>query len=98
MQSCSKKSWYVFWVRSQAERLVNVGLHHKQFEVLNPTYQALSIRRDRRKFLTRPIFNGYMVVHTLLNPECHLEVLKTPGVVDILKSSSVPTSVPEEQI
>ena len=49
MDYCSEKSWYVLRVRSQAERLVHVGLHHKQFEVLNPTYQALSIRRDRRK-------------------------------------------------
>ena len=75
-----------------------MGLHHKQFEVLNPTYQALSIRRDRRKVLTRPIFNGYMFVRTLLNPECHLEILKTPGVVEILKNSSGPTPVPDYQI
>ncbi len=78
--------------------MVNVGLHHKQFEVLNPTYLALSIRRDRRKVLTRPIFNGYMFVRTLLNPECHLEILKTPGVVEILKSPIGPTPVPDEQI
>ena len=98
MQYCTEKSWYVLRVRSQAERLVHVGLHQKQFEVLNPTYQALSIRRDRRKVLTRAIFNGYMLVRTLLNPECHLEILKTPGVVEILKSPSGPTPVPEEQI
>ena len=94
MQYCTEKSWYVLRVHSQAERLVQVGLHHKQFEVLNPTYQALSIRRDRRKFLTRPIFNGYLFVRTLLNPECHLEILKTPGVVEILKGPSGPCSVP----
>jgi transcriptional antiterminator NusG len=98
MQYCTGKSWYVLRVRSQAERLVNLGLHHKQYEVLNPTYQVLSIRRDRRKMLTRPIFNGYMFVCTMLNPECHLEILKTPGVVEILKSPSGPTPVPEEQI
>ena len=98
MQYCTEKCWYVLRVRSQAERLVRGGLHHKQFEVFNPTYRALSIRRDRRKVLTRPIFNGYMFVRTLLNPECHLEILKTPGVVDILKSQSGPTPVPEEQI
>ena len=62
MHYCTEKSWYVLRVRSQAERLVHVRLHHKQFEVLNPTYQELSIRRDRRKVLTRPIFNGYMFV------------------------------------
>ena len=98
MHYCPEKSWYVLRVRSQAERLVHVGLHHKQFEVLNPTYQALSIRKDRRKVLTRPIFNGYMFIRTLLNPECHLEILKTPGVVEILKSPSGPTPVPDDQI
>ena len=98
MHYCSRESWYVLRIRSQAERLVQVGLHHKQFEILNPTYQALSIRKDRRKVLTRPIFNGYMFVRTLLNPECHLEILKTPGVVEILKSPSGPTPVPEDQI
>ena len=93
-----EKSWYVLRVRSQAERLVHVGLHHKKFQVLNPTYQALSIRRDRRKVLTQPIFNGYMFIRALLNSECHLEILKTPGVVEILKSSSRPTPVPDDQI
>ena len=98
MHYCPEKSWYVLRVRSQTERLVHVGLHHKQFEILNPTYQALSIRKDRRKVLTRPIFNGYIFVRTLLNPECHLEILKTPGVVEILKSGKGPIPVPEEQI
>ena len=98
MHYCPEKCWYVLRVRSQTERLVHVGLDHKQFEVLNPTYQALSIRKDRRKVLTRPIFNGYMFIRTLLNPECHLEILKTPGVVEILKSPSGPPPVPDDQI
>ena len=66
MHYCPETSWYVLRVRSQAERLVHVGLHHKQFEVLNP--------------------------------ECHLEILKTPGVVEILKSPSGPTPVPDDQV
>jgi len=98
MQYCTEKSWYVLRVRSQAERLVHVGLHHKQFEVLNPAYRSLSIRKDRRKMLTRPIFNGYIFIRALLNPECHLEIIKTPGVVEILKSTSGPTPVPDDQI
>ena len=98
MQYCTETSWYVLRVRSQAERLVQVSLHHKQFEVLNPTYQALSIRKDRRKVITRPIFNGYMFIRALLNTEFHLEILKTPGVVEILRSSSGPTPVPDDQV
>ena len=98
MRYCREESWYVLRVRSQAERLVQVGLHHKNFEVLNPTYQTFSIRKDRRKMLSRPIFNGYMFIRALLNPEIHLEVLKTPGVVEILRSKYGPTPVPDEQV
>ena len=65
MRYCPEKSWYVLRVRSQAERLVHAGLHHKLFEVLNPTYQTLSIRRDRRKVLTRPIFPEVTVKNLL---------------------------------
>jgi transcription antitermination factor NusG len=39
-----------------------------------------------------------MFVRALLNPECHLEILKTPGVVEILKSPSGPTPVPDDQV
>ena len=98
MRYCREESWYVLRVRSQAERLVQVGLHHKNLEVLNPTYNYLSIRKDRRKVLSRPIFNGYMFIRALLNPGIHLEVLKTPGVVEILRSRRGPTPVPDEQV
>ena len=98
MQYCREESWYVIRVRSQSERLVQVGLHKKHFEVLNPTYQALSIRKDRGKVLSKPIFKGYMFFRTLLDTESHLVVLKTPGVVEILRNRQGPTPVPDEQV
>tara|TARA_B100001250_G_scaffold403972_1_gene419214 strand:+ start:1193 stop:1729 length:537 start_codon:yes stop_codon:yes gene_type:complete len=98
MQYSTEKNWYVIRVRSQAERLVQLGLYNKRFEVLNPTYQTLSKRKDRRKVLNIPIFKGYMFIRSILNHECHLEILKTPGVVEILKSQNGPTPVPNEQI
>jgi len=98
MDYCREESWYVIRVRSQSERLVQVGLHKKNFEVLNPTYHVLSIRKDRRKVLSKPIFKGYMFFRTLLDSESHLEVLKTHGVVEILRNSKGPTPVPDEQV
>ena len=98
MQYCTEKSWYVLRVRSQTERIVQLGLHNKQFEILNPTYQTLSIRKDRRKVLTQPIFKGYMFIRTKLSLENHLEILKTPGVIELLKSPSGPTPVPDDQV
>ena len=77
---------------------MQVGLHKKNFEVLNPTYQVLSIRKDRRKVLSKPIFKGYMFFRAILDSESHLEVLKTPGVVEILRNRKGPTPVPNEQV
>lgn len=39
-----------------------------------------------------------MFIRTLLNPESHLEVLKTPGGVEILRNRSGPAPVPDEQV
>ena len=98
MEYCREESWYVIRVRSQSERLVQVGLHKKDFEVLNPTYQSLSFRKDRRKVLSKPIFKGYMFFRALLDSGSHLEVLKTPGVVEVLRTRKGPTPVPDEQV
>ena len=98
MQYCREESWYVIRVRSQSERLVQVSLHKKKIEVLNPTYQTLSIRKDRNKVISKPIFKGYMFFRALLDSESHLEVLKTPGVVEILGNRKGPTPVPYEQV
>ena len=98
MQYCPEKSWYVIRVRSQFERLVHLGLYHKNFESLNPSYKELSVRKDRRKILNRPIYKGYMFVRARLNPERHLEILKTPGVIEILTSAGGPAPVPDEQV
>ncbi len=98
MQYCRESSWYVIRVRSHSEQLVQMGLHKKKFEVLNPTYQSLSLRKDRRRVLSKPIFKGYMFFRASLDPESHLEVLKTPGVVEILRNRKGPSPVPDEQI
>ena len=98
MKYFENKNWYALRVKSQSQRLAHLGLNKKSFEVLNPLFNKLSFRKDRKKFLTKPIFNGYMFINTLLYPEIHLEILKTPGVVEILKNSYGPVPIPEEQI
>jgi len=90
--------WYVARIRSNAENLVLKGLERKQFEVLNPTYQKESTRKDRKKILTRPIFVGYLFLHVELNAELHLEILKTSGLIELIKSRRGPIPVPQDQI
>ena len=98
MEYPPEAGWYVARIRSKSERLVQVGLHRKCFEVLHPTYQSLSKRRDRQKLLTKPIFHGYMFVRMQPSPERHLEILKTLGVIGLLRNSQGPIPVPDEQI
>ena len=93
-----QECWYVLRIRSKFYQLVERSLNHKQFGVLNPTYQVRSPRKDRKKILQKPIFNGYLFVQTRLNPEIHLELLKTHGVIEVLKNSRGPIPVPDEQI
>ncbi len=90
--------WYVLRIRSNFEKQVEKLLTNKQFVVLNPTYQVWSQRKDRKKLLTKPIFKGYVFLQTLLNPEVHLEILQTCGVIELLKNSQGPIPVPDEQI
>ena len=94
----NKKTWYVLRIRPKYDQLVERALNSKQFSLLNPTYQEWSQRKDRKKLLTKPVFSGYMFIHTLLNPEIHLEILKTYGVTDLMKNSRGPIPVPDHEI
>ena len=98
MKYSPELSWYAVRTRSKAEQLVRNGLQAKQFELLMPTYQAVSPRKDRRRILTKPIFKGYLFVRLQINPEKHLEILKTLGVIQILKNSQGPLTIPDDQI
>ncbi|MBF0238876.1 MAG: hypothetical protein HQM12_14320 [SAR324 cluster bacterium] len=92
------ESWYVMRIRTKFNQQVERALKNKQFHIFNPTYQEWSQRKDRKKLLTKPIFNGYMFVQTLLNPETHLELLKTLGVIELLKTSQSVLTVPQNEI
>tara|TARA_Y100001968_G_scaffold315552_1_gene342276 strand:+ start:1301 stop:1846 length:546 start_codon:yes stop_codon:yes gene_type:complete len=98
LQYFGNKNWYALRVKSQCQRMAHLGLNKKKFEVLNPLFNKLIFRKDRKKILTKPIFKGYMFIRTFLYPELHLEILKTPGVVEILKNSYGPVPIPNEQI
>ena len=98
MKYSTEHNWYAVRTRSKAEQLVFNALRAKLFEVLMPTYQAISQRKDRRIMLTKPIFRGYLFVRLQLDAEKHLEILKTLGVIQILKNSQGPLLIPGEQI
>ena len=94
--------WYAVHTRSRHEKKVDEMLRRKVAECFLPLAEVRSRRRDREKFYRKTIIPGYIFIHDRLTPDLHLEVLKTPGVVKILKakvgSENIPCPIPDEQI
>ncbi|MBU2510476.1 hypothetical protein KJ966_04030 [bacterium] len=92
------ENWYALRVKTRYETIVEKALETKKVEALNFTYQELSKRKDRKKILTKAFFPGYMFIKAELNPQIHVEILKSIGVVEILKNSDGPLPIPQDQI
>lgn len=92
------EEWYAIRVRYRHESVTEKALAAKDFSPLNLTYQEKSRRRDRTKVLTKFFFPGYMFIRAELNAERHVEILKSIGVVEILRNSQGPIPIREEQI
>ncbi|MCG8337462.1 MAG: hypothetical protein MJE63_23415 [Proteobacteria bacterium] len=98
MQYFTGENWYAIRVKSRYENIAKKNLENKNIKSLYLTYQTLSKRKDRKKTLTKAFFPGYMFIKAELNPEIHVEVLKSVGVVEVLKNSKGPIPIPENQI
>lgn len=93
-----KQAWYVAHTKSRFENVATTGLSRKRLSVFLPKIRVRSKRQDRKLMIDVPLFPGYIFVRTDLNPDEHLEILKTTGVVRLVGNKSGPTPVPEECI
>lgn len=92
------RDWYAVRVRSNHESIAAASLEAKGVATYLPAVDVPSVRTDRRVMLSRPIFPGYFFVQTVLGRADRIEVLKAPGVVEILGSATGPIAVPEWEI
>jgi transcription elongation factor/antiterminator RfaH len=92
------RAWYVLHTRSRFENVVNEALGKKTKEVFLPKILVRSARRDRRAMIRVPLFPGYVFVKTDLNPNEHLDILKTVGAVRLIGNKEGPISVPDTTI
>ncbi len=76
--------WYAVHTKSRFENVVRDALSGKAVEAFYPRMQVMSRRKDRRMKIDVPILPGYVFVHSGLEAEEHLNILKTPGVVRII--------------
>jgi transcriptional antiterminator NusG len=95
-QNSSK--WYALHTRSHFEQKVYDGLRGKSIEVFFPRIQVMSRRKDRRKKILVPMLPGYVFTRSGLDPEEHLNILKTVGVVRMVGFKGTPVPANEEEI
>lgn len=98
LESRDNLKWYAIYTRSRHEDKVSEALHKKEFEIFLPKTEVWSRRKDRHKKILKPLFPGYLFVHTELDNYTHLELVKTKGVVRILGNNSIPVPVSDQEI
>lgn len=91
-------NWYALHTRSHFEQKVYDGLCAKSLEAFLPRIQVMSQRRDRRKKILVPMLPGYVFVRSHLQPEQHLQILKTVGIVRMVGFKGKPIPANEEEI
>jgi transcription antitermination factor NusG len=91
--------WWAIKTRANFERTVFDQLRAKSFETFLPTYRVWSRRTDRARLIDRPLFPGYLFVHTDLSIFNHrVAVLRTRGLVRIIGGSQGPEPVRDSEI
>lgn len=90
--------WYAVHTASRHEQKVHDRLIEKSIHTFLPKMEVWSRRKDRRKRIQVPLFPGYLFVKVYLDNDIWLRVLKTPGVVYILRNGGKCTPIPENQI
>ena len=91
-------AWYVLHTKSRFENVVDEGLRKKAIDVFLPKVTVQSRRKDRKKMIRVPLFPGYVFVQSDLNPNQHLDILKTVGAVRLIGDHQGPISVLDQTI
>lgn len=88
--------WYAFYVQVRHEKKVDDRLLKKGIEVFTPMISHLKQWSDRKKRVEEPLIRGYVFCKIALKDR--MEVLDTPGVLNILKFAGKWAPIPDVQI
>jgi transcription antitermination factor NusG len=89
-------AWHALYTRHQHEKTVSRILTDKGFYILLPLYKSVRRWKDRTKILSLPLFPCYVFVKGGL--ERRVEILRTPGVYELVASAGQPSAIPSAEI
>jgi transcription antitermination factor NusG len=89
-------NWYALLTRHQHEKSVAAGLSNKNHEVYLPLYRSVRRWQDRAKQLWLPLFPCYVFIREGMDRQ--LQILTTPGVLQIVGWGGRPAIIPPAQL
>jgi transcription antitermination factor NusG len=88
--------WYVAYARPRHEKHIAHQLEQRGIRSLVPLYTSVRRWKDRRKRLELPLFPCYVFVQIAL--QRRLDLLRLPGVVDLVSFQGKPAPVLTSEI
>jgi transcription antitermination factor NusG len=88
--------WYAVHTNSRHEKTVAQQMDGSRIPYFLPLYKSVRRWKDRKKQIELPLFPGYVFVHIALRDK--LQVLKVPGVVQLISFNGRPTPLHDGEI
>ena len=101
------KRWYVVHTYSGYEdavaknlkqRIENLGMEDKIFNVLIPKEKKIRIKNGKRKVVEEKIYPGYILVEMIVTDDSWYVVRNTPRVTGFIGAGTTPIPVKEKEI
>jgi transcription antitermination factor NusG len=83
-------------VKHQHERKAATHLQRKGVDVFLPEQKVPRVWKDRRKFLSLPLFPGYLFLRSDLRNK--IEILNTPGIFFLVENAGKSCAIPDHEI
>lgn len=106
-QQAQGRHWYVVHTYSGYEekvgenlkqRVENLGLSDKIFDVIVPKEKTIEIKNGRRKTVEKKMYPGYVMVDMIVTDESWYVVRNTPQVTGFIGAGITPVPVGETEI
>ncbi len=93
-----EERWYVAFTRPRHEKEAARWMEGLGMEIYLPLVRKIRKYRSRKKVVDLPLFPRYLFVRTSLEPEEHVRILRTPGVVGLVSFDGAPRPVDDIEI
>ena len=95
-QDHGTKQWFVLYVKSRHERVVNEALIEEGYKTYLPLKKELKIRSKRKKWVEEPVFKSYIFIKT--HQKDLLKALGVRNVVAYIRFAGKPAVIREKDL